>query len=133
MVTEYGMAPKIRFFYRSECPSCHQAKEFLHAHQIAAEERDMGKEPLTEAELDDLIGHHLVTDFLNTRSDVFRERGLRENPPARAEALRLMAEHVDLILRPILVVDGRVVFGFDAATWEALLLHESGIRPRLGA
>jgi Spx/MgsR family transcriptional regulator len=119
------MAPKIRFFYQSDCPSCHEGKAFLHGHQIAAEERDLGKDPLTAAELDELIGHHLVTDFLNTRSDSFRAFGLRENLPPRAEALRLMGEHADLILRPILVVDGRVVFGFDEATWEALLLHAS--------
>ncbi len=60
-----------------------------------------------------LIGTRDYKDFLNTRNDLYRERGMKENPPARAEAIRLMAAHPNLIRRPLFVKGSRVVFGFD--------------------
>jgi arsenate reductase-like glutaredoxin family protein len=38
---------------------------------------------------------------------------MKENPPPREEALRLMSEHPNLIKRPILVKEGQIVLGFD--------------------
>jgi arsenate reductase-like glutaredoxin family protein len=81
----------------------------------------MAKRPLTVEELDALIGDRPVTEFLNARNDLYRERGFKEAPPGREEALRLMAAHSNLIRRPLLVVGDRIAFGFDAAAWEALL------------
>ena len=40
---------------------------------------------------------------------------MKDNPPPRAEALRLMSENPNLIKRPILVSGSRVVLGFDEA------------------
>ena len=39
---------------------------------------------------------------------------MKENPPPRAEALRLMSEHPNLIKRPILLKDGKILLGYDA-------------------
>ena len=38
---------------------------------------------------------------------------MKENPPARAEAIELMAENPNLIRRPILVNGGKIALGFD--------------------
>jgi arsenate reductase-like glutaredoxin family protein len=45
---------------------------------------------------------------------------MKESPPSRAEAIRLMAEHPNLIRRPILVKGRRVLTGFDPEEWKAL-------------
>ena len=66
-------------------------------------------------ELDRLIGQRDYKMFLNSRNELYRERGMKENPPSRAEALRLMSEHPNLIKRPILVRGSRIVVGFDEA------------------
>jgi len=50
---------------------------------------------------------------LNTRNDVYRRRKMKDNPPSRKEAIRLMASEPNLIRRPIVVAGGRVVLGFD--------------------
>jgi arsenate reductase-like glutaredoxin family protein len=92
----------------------------LQQHRIATEERDMSKRPLTADELDGLIGDRPVTEFLNARNELFRERGFKSSPPARAEAIRLMVEHPNLIRRPLLVLGDRVLFGFDPAEYERL-------------
>jgi arsenate reductase-like glutaredoxin family protein len=38
---------------------------------------------------------------------------MKENPPSRAEAIRLMAAHPNLIKRPILVNGSKIALGFD--------------------
>ena len=52
------------------------------------EEREYGKQPLTETELQVIIGDGPVKDFLNTRTPLYRERGMKDNPPTKEEAIR---------------------------------------------
>ena len=73
------------------------------------------------AELDRLIGNRDYRLFLNSRNDLYRERGMKENPPSRPEALRLMAENPNLIKRPILVTGREIVLGFDEDQWTGLV------------
>ena len=68
---------------------------------------------LSVAELEKLIGKRDYRDFLNTRNELYRERGMKENPPPRAEALRLMSENPNLIRRPILVKGSQIILGYD--------------------
>jgi arsenate reductase-like glutaredoxin family protein len=76
---------------------------------------------LTIAELDQLIGKRDYRLFLNSRNELYRERGMSDNPPPRAEALRLMAENPNLIKRPILVKGREIVLGFDEQALSGLL------------
>jgi arsenate reductase-like glutaredoxin family protein len=46
---------------------------------------------------------------------------MKENPPPREEALKLMAANPNLIKRPLLVKGGRIVLGFDATEMEKLI------------
>jgi arsenate reductase-like glutaredoxin family protein len=68
---------------------------------------------LSVAELDRLIGSRDYKLFLNSRNELYRERGMKENPPPRSEALQLMSEHPNLIKRPILVDGSQYTFGSD--------------------
>jgi len=45
--------------------------------------RDLDKQPLSEPELDKLIGTRDYKLFLNTRNDLYRERNMAEKPPTR--------------------------------------------------
>ena len=63
----------------------------------------------------------LLGDFLNPRNELFRERGMKENPPPRDEAIRLMSENPNLIRRPLLVKGGKVLFGFDEEVYREAL------------
>jgi arsenate reductase len=76
---------------------------------------------LTIAELDQLIGKRDYRLFLNSRNELYRERGMSDNPPPRAEALRLMSENPNLIKRPILVKGREIVLGFDKQALSGLL------------
>ena len=76
---------------------------------------------LSEADLDKLIGARDYKQFLNTRNELYRDRKMKENPPSRAEALRLMAAHPNLIKRPILVNGPKIALGFDEDEFRSML------------
>ena len=76
------------------------------------EEIDLNR-GLSVAELEKLIGKRDYREFLNTRNELYRERGMKENPPSREEALRLMSENPNLIKRPILVKGSQMFLGLD--------------------
>jgi arsenate reductase-like glutaredoxin family protein len=80
---------------------------------VETEERDLGKQPLSESELDELIGNRSYLEFLNPRNELYRARNMKERPPSRAEAIKLMAREPNLIRRPILRRGDRWAFGFD--------------------
>lgn len=84
-------------------------------------ERDLGSEPLSEAELKDLVGNRDPREFLNTRNELYRKRKMAENPPSPSEALRLMAANPNLIRRPIVVRGSDQVLGFDEVALARLL------------
>ena len=65
--------------------------------------------------MDRLIGKRDYRSFLNSRNELYRERKMKDNPPSRAEALKLMAAHPNLIKRPILVRGAEIVLGFQEA------------------
>jgi len=60
-----------------------------------------------------LIGKRDYREFLNSRNELYRERDMKNSPPTRAEALKLMSETPNLIRRPILVDGDRIVLGSD--------------------
>ena len=75
---------------------------------------------LTPAELDALIGERDYKQFLNPRNEQYRERGMKEKPPSRSEAIALMAKNPNLVRRPLLIVGSRILFGFDETEWTRL-------------
>ena len=80
---------------------------------VEFEEIDLNK-GLSVEELEKLIGKRDYREFLNSRNELYRERGMKENPPSRDEALRLMSENPNLIKRPILVKGSQILLGYDA-------------------
>ena len=85
------------------------------------ESRDLDKERLTEAELDELIGERDHKDFLNTRNELFRTRKMKEHPPSRPEAIQLMAKEPNLIRRPVVIRGSQIVLGFDEEVYRKLM------------
>lgn len=75
--------------------------------------RDLAQDRLTVAELDKLIGERDYRLFLNTRNELYRQRNMKENPPSRAEALKMMAAEPNLIRRPVVISGKQIVLGYD--------------------
>jgi arsenate reductase-like glutaredoxin family protein len=85
------------------------------------ESRDLDKERLTEAELEELIDGRDYKEFLNSRNELYRERNMKEHPPSRAEAIKLMAKQPNLIRRPIIIRGAQMILGFDEEAYRKLL------------
>jgi arsenate reductase len=70
-------------------------------------------EPIGEAKLRELIGKMGVAprELLRTGEAVYRELGLGRRELTDDEIIRLLAEHPDLLQRPIVERGGRAVLG----------------------
>jgi Spx/MgsR family transcriptional regulator len=88
--------------------------------KVSFDSRDLDKQRLSEAELDELIGDRDYKEFLNSRNERFRKRNMKEHPPSRAEAIKLMAKEPNLIRRPLIVRGKQVIFGFDEEAYREL-------------
>ena len=104
---------KARFLHKPNCTTCRKARSFMEKRGFQLYFRDLAKERLSSAELEKLIGNRDYTEFLNSRNELFRKKKMRENPPTRKQALRMMSKEPNLIRRPVVVAGGRVVLGFD--------------------
>jgi arsenate reductase (glutaredoxin) len=85
------------------------------------ESRDLDKQRLTEAELEELIGNRDYKEFLNARNELYRTRKMKDHPPSRAEAMKLMAKEPNLIRRPVVIRGSHMVLGFDEAAYKKLM------------
>jgi len=79
----------------------------------ALEFRDLDKDRLSAAELEELIGSRDYRLFLNPRNELYRKRQMKEHPLSRAEALKMMAAEPNLIRRPVVIAGKQIVLGFD--------------------
>jgi arsenate reductase len=104
---------KAQFLHKPNCTTCRKAKKFMEKKGFLLNFRDLDKDKLSVAELEELIGNHDYRDFLNSRNELFRKAKMKDDPPSRTEALRLMSKEPNLIRRPVILAGGHVVLGFD--------------------
>jgi Spx/MgsR family transcriptional regulator len=93
----------------------------LQSRKVAFEEREYGKNPLSEAELREIIGQEPVERFLNTRTPLYREKNMKQKPPTLEEAIKLMLKDPNLLRRPVIVKGKRKSTGFNEAELKSLL------------
>ena len=108
-----GRGKSVQFLQKPTCTSCRNARAYMEKKGFELYFRDLDKQRLSAAELEELIGERDHKDFLNTRNELYRAKNMKENPPSRAEAIRMMAETPNLIRRPVIIAGGRIVLGFD--------------------
>jgi arsenate reductase (glutaredoxin) len=102
-----------QFLHKPSCTTCRKARKFMERRGFQLYFRDLAKERLSSAELEKLIGNRDYTEFLNSRNELFRRKRMKDNPPSRTEAIKMMTKEPNLIRRPVIVGGGRVVVGFD--------------------
>lgn len=64
-------------------------------------------------ELDVLISTRDPVEFVRTREPLYQELGWAKNPPTRQEALKTMAQHPELIVRPLVLKGNTLLVGYD--------------------
>jgi Spx/MgsR family transcriptional regulator len=110
----------VEFLHKPTCTTCRKARAALEKRGVELHFRNLDKERLTPEELENLIGDRDHTEFLNPRNQLYRDKNMKENPPSREDAIRMMAENPNLIRRPVVIAGGRVVLGFDPDEYKNL-------------
>lgn len=93
----------------------------MQSKKIDFDEREYGKNPFTEKELRELIGEDPIEPFLNTRTPLYRERNMKQKPPSKEEAIKLMVKDPNLLKRPVIIKGKKKLTGFNEAAVKALL------------
>ena len=93
----------------------------MQSKKVDFEEREYGKNPFTEKELREMIGDSPIENFLNTRTPLYRERNMKQKPPSKDEAIKLMLKDPNLLKRPVIIKGKKKLTGFDEAEVEQLL------------
>src|SRR5580693_3172484 len=107
------MVKKLKFLQKPTCTTCRKAKAYLKKLGADLELRNLDTERLSEAELERLIGERDHRQFLNTRNELYRTRRMKDKPPGRADAIKLMAKNPNLIRRPVVIRGEEVQLGYD--------------------
>jgi arsenate reductase-like glutaredoxin family protein len=84
----------------------------LQSKKAKFEEREYGKNPLSEQELREIIGDGPIERFLNTRTPLYRKRNMKQKPPSKDEAIKLMLKDQNLLRRPVIIKGKKKVTGF---------------------
>ena len=93
----------------------------MQAHKIIFEERDYSKNPFSEKELREIIGDDPIEDFLNTRTPLYREKNMKQKPPSKDEAIKLMLKDPNLLKRPVFIKGKKKLTGFNEMQLKELL------------
>ena len=93
----------------------------MQSKRIDFEEREYGKNPFTEKELKELIGNDPIETFLNTRTPLYREKDMKQKPPSKDEAIKLMLKDPNLLKRPVIIKGKNKLTGFNETEVKALL------------
>lgn len=87
----------------------------MQAKKIDFDQREYGKQPFSEKELREIIGDDPVEPFLNTRTPLYREKHMKQKPPTKDEAIKLMLKDPNLLKRPIMIKGKKKLMGFNQA------------------
>ena len=93
----------------------------MQAKNVDFDEREYGKTPFSEKELREIIGDDAIEKFLNTRTPLYRERNMKQQPPSKEGAIKLMLRDPNLLKRPVIIKGKKKVTGFNEAEVKELL------------
>lgn len=97
--------------------SCRKAHRWLLEHRIPFHERNMNAQPLTETEIKHLLQYTYngIDDLISTKSNAYHQ--LSKTTPIEdmplSEAVRVLSQTPQLLRRPIIFDDHRLLCGFN--------------------
>jgi arsenate reductase (glutaredoxin) len=104
---------KITFYWKPRCATCKDVKTVLEEMGHDLEVRDLDEYAPPRSLLETHIDAKNVKAYLNTRSKIYQDHNLKEDPPTKKGAIELMMKDANLIKRPISVCGKVAVFGND--------------------
>jgi len=98
-------------YEKSTCTTCRELAALLEEEGVEFDRVDFHIEPLSEDELHALVGKtgRPASELFRAREPVYEELKLGEREVDDEEAIKLMAEHPELMQRPVVERDERAV------------------------
>ena len=98
-------------YEKSTCTTCRELATLLADAGVEFDRVDFHIEPLTEEELHALVRKtgRPASELFRAREPVYKELGLGDRQVDDDEAIKLMAEHPELMQRPVVERDERAV------------------------
>lgn len=110
------------FIEYPKCSTCKKAKNFLKENNIEFIERNIVENVPSFDELKSWISmsDKTINKFFNTSGILYREKELSKKIPNMSdeEKIKLLSSNGMLIKRPILVLNNKVIVGFNEKEWQ---------------
>lgn len=111
----------VTVYIKKGCSTCTEARAYLVSKGVPFVERELFKEPLSEAEIRELLGDRPAADLISTRSPRYKAMGLDVATMSAEDCVRVMAQDPYLVRRPTFKVGDALVIGMDAKRLDAIL------------
>ena len=115
----------ITFICYEKCSTCKKAEKFLTNNNIKYNKRDIKKDNPSKEQLDKFIKLSKldIKSFFNTSGLIYRNLGLKDKigDMSYDDKLSLLASDGMLVKRPILVLDDKVLVGFNEKLWNNII------------
>ena len=110
-------------YEKRTCTTCRRLAALLEERGIDFDRVDYHIEPLSEGEIRELVRktRRPARELFRAREPVYTELGLGDREVEDDEAIRLMAEHPELMQRPVVVRGDRAVLARPVERVEELL------------
>ena len=104
---------ELTVYEKRTCTTCKKLAVLLEERGIEFDRVDFHVEPLSREQLEELVRKTgaPARELFRAREDVYKELGLGERDVGDDEAIDLMAEHPELLQRPVIVRGERAVLG----------------------
>ena len=104
---------ELTVYEKRTCTTCRNLALLLEERGVDFERVDYHAEPLSEDEIRELVRKtgRPARELFRAREPVYAERGLADREVDDDEAIALMAEHPQLMQRPVVVRGDRAVLG----------------------
>lgn len=112
---------ELKFYWKSTCTTCRKARSFLVDAGSIFHERNYAKNPFTKPELEALFQQFDPSIFINPKSQPFKALGLAEKSLTKEEVIDLVLSEPNLLKRPFVIKDGKVIFGFSEQEYQKLI------------
>ncbi len=102
---------QLTIYEKPTCTTCRRTVQLLRERGIEFEDVNYYLEPLSAAKLAELLDKAGLTprDMMRTKEQIYADLNLRDSTHTDIELIELMAEHPDLVQRPIAELGPRAV------------------------
>ena len=116
----------LKVYIYQKCSTCRDALKWLDARGIKHEVKAIRETPPIKAELKVALdaAHGDLRKIFNTSGMDYRALGLKDRLPnmSEKEALEMLSTHGNLVKRPFVIGDGKVLVGFKEPAWKSALM-----------